>query len=244
MPDQLERPLHRVAGVADQLVLDVHVGEAATQLLVEQDRRVEPGVEQEPAAVHLEQDPRHRLAQPQVVRRPVHRDALGDVLPPDVSGTIQHTPSSTCPEATRPPTHRRRSSGFVLVVPSFHHQQRTSSNSPRASDDDPARITKHHRRSPERRRAALPSISSPRCRSASTRCRSTRGAGTQHLSPATASAPATTTYVLLGGAHQRRPRKARRRPCRRSSPSGGTRSSPMHSDPPQQRDRRSAGWVE
>jgi hypothetical protein len=55
-PDVLEGPLHCVPLVAHELVLDVHVGHAPSQLLVEEDRRVEARVEQEPAAVDLEQD--------------------------------------------------------------------------------------------------------------------------------------------------------------------------------------------
>jgi hypothetical protein len=62
-PDVLEGPLDAVTVVADQLVLDAHVDHAPPQLLVEQDRGVEPRVEQHPPAVDLQQNARHGLAE-------------------------------------------------------------------------------------------------------------------------------------------------------------------------------------
>ena len=108
-PDQLERSLDGVAGVADQLVLDVHVGQPTPQLAVEQDRRVEPGVEQEPPAVHLQQDPRAPArAAARRADAPCTEMLLGMCSHPNVNGTIRRTPEPDMPRGYAAPAHPRR----------------------------------------------------------------------------------------------------------------------------------------
>ena len=76
-----EGDLHRIPLTGHQFVVLARLGEPAQERLVEDQRRVEAGVEQEPPAVHLEQDPGHRFAHADGRVGPEHRHGLRQVLP-------------------------------------------------------------------------------------------------------------------------------------------------------------------
>ena len=107
--DVLEGPLDAVAVVADELVLHAHVGEPAPHLHVEQHGRVEAGVEEEPAAVDLQQDARYRLAQAHRRIGAGQRHRRRQVLPaegerhdaPHARGRRHHTAAGSAARARR-----------------------------------------------------------------------------------------------------------------------------------------------
>ena len=80
-PDLLDGLDERVTATRRQLGLDPVPVESAVEQRIPDKRRVEAGVEQQPAVVHLEQDRRHRLAQPDAWVGAEHRHGLGQVLP-------------------------------------------------------------------------------------------------------------------------------------------------------------------
>ncbi len=81
--DQFERHLERVPGISEQLGVDPVIAtvEALSQQWVTDQRHVESGVEQQPSAVQLKQDTRHRFPEASRSVATLNRDRFRQVLP-------------------------------------------------------------------------------------------------------------------------------------------------------------------
>ena len=95
-----QRLLDRLAGTWQHRAVLDRREEPPVQRRVPDQRGVEPGVQQHPAAVGLQQDAGHRLAHPLFGRRAVHRDRLRQLLPAERQ---QDDPmNSCCPSSPQP----------------------------------------------------------------------------------------------------------------------------------------------
>lgn len=116
-PHRLEGHLEGVAVAGQQLGVDVAVAamEPVAKKRVTDERHVEPGVEQQPAAIDLNQDTGHRLAVSTRRVTAADRDRLRQVLPSEGQGDqsvhARHAPApgrtDTCADSTRQPVRLR-----------------------------------------------------------------------------------------------------------------------------------------
>jgi len=95
-----ERFVQRLAGPGQHRLESRVAVKPAPQRRVRDQRRVESGVQQQPAAVTFQQDAGYRLAEPLLLRRPLHRHGLGQVLP---AQREQHDPADPGTHVRLPP---------------------------------------------------------------------------------------------------------------------------------------------
>ena len=97
-PDLIERLSDRLSvGHEDRQILDARV-KPLVQRRVTDERRIEAGVEQHPAAVTLQEHSRNRLPHPHLGRRSVNGDGLGQILPAE--GQQDDAPDSRAHQPT------------------------------------------------------------------------------------------------------------------------------------------------
>ena len=118
--------------------------EASPQRAIADQRRIEPGVEQEPAPVALEQHPGDGLAQALFGRRPVDRHRLGQVLPAEGQQDDASDTGSVHVASTAPACPALRQRGVVDQCPDrpVDSERRVEGERAPASGAQPSRSVK------------------------------------------------------------------------------------------------------